>query len=84
MYIKFNHSNPNITLAMGITPSVIDEADKTLNSLAHLEKTSMIIEKALEIFKGNDLAIAYILMKVGYNIARLVPETKKSSSSVEE
>jgi len=84
MYIKFNHNEPNITFALGITPSIITETDKTLVSLAHLGKPSLIVEKALEIFKNNDLAIAYIFMKVGFNIAETLSKIEKPNTPVEE
>lgn len=84
MYIKFDHSQDSIVFAMGITPNVMEEVDKTLASLPATDKTSVLLEKAIHIFRNDDVAIAYMLIKLGQHLGQIISKIEKSNPSVEE
>ncbi len=83
MDLKFNHNSTSAFDAIGITIEVIQEVDETLNGLPKELKTSEIIEKATEIFKNNDPAMAFVFIKLGKFIADIIPKSSEQDKPVE-
>lgn len=84
MYIKFDHTKPSILEAMSISQMIIDEVSKTLSTLPIEDSPSEQLEKALHIFRNNDEALAFILINLGFNLAKPIPEIKEPDSTLEE
>ena len=84
MNLKFDHEHDSAFISIGITLEVIQEVDTLLKGLPTTLKTSEIIERAQDVFKDNDPAMAFLFTKLGKFLGEVISENTQPDKPLEE